>query len=30
MSGFNNFRCARILSSGIERMYMIAKGQMKV
>jgi len=29
MLGFKNFRCARILLSGIECMHMIAKGQMK-
>ncbi len=28
-NGFKNFRCARILLSGIELMHMIAKGQMK-
>jgi putative transposase len=27
--GFKNFRCARVLLSGIECMHMIAKGQMK-
>lgn len=30
MLGFKNFRCARILLSGIELMHMIAKGQMQV
>jgi hypothetical protein len=29
MLGFKDFRCARILLSGIELMHMIAKGQMK-
>ena len=29
MLGFKNFRCARILLSGIEVMHMIRKGQMK-
>jgi putative transposase len=29
MLGFKNFRCARILLSGIEVMHMITKGQMK-
>jgi putative transposase len=29
MLGFKNFRCARILLSGIEVMHMIAKGQME-
>ena len=29
MLGFKNFRCARILLSGIECMHMIAKGQIK-
>ena len=29
MLGFKNFRCARILLSGIELMHMISKGQMK-
>ena len=29
MLGFKNFRCARILLSGIELMHMIRKGQMK-
>jgi transposase-like protein len=29
MLGFNNFRCARILLSGIELMHMISKGQMQ-
>ena len=29
MLGFKNFRCARILLSGIELMHMIVKGQMK-
>ena len=29
MLGLKNFRCARILLSGIEVMHMIAKGQMK-
>jgi hypothetical protein len=29
MLGFKNFRCARILLSGIELAHMIAKGQMK-
>jgi hypothetical protein len=29
MLEFNDFRCARILLSGIELMHMIAKGQMK-
>jgi putative transposase len=29
MLGFKNFRCARILLSGIELMHMIAKGQME-
>lgn len=28
MLGFKDFRCARILLSGIELMHMIAKGQM--
>lgn len=28
MLGFKNFRCARILLSGIEVMHMIKKGQM--
>jgi transposase-like protein len=27
--GFKNFRCARIILSGIETMHMIRKGQMK-
>ena len=30
MMGFKNFRCARIIVSGIELMHMIRKGQMKV
>ncbi len=30
MLGFKNFRCARILLSGIELMHMIVKGQMQV
>ena len=29
MLGFKNFRCARIILSGIELMHMIAKGQME-
>ncbi|SAK81382.1 integrase catalytic region [Caballeronia catudaia] len=29
MLGFENFRCARILLSGIELMHMITKGQMQ-
>ena len=29
MLGFKDFRCARIILSGIEVMHMIAKGQMK-
>jgi transposase-like protein len=29
MLGFKNFRCARILLSGIEIMHMIAKGQLE-
>lgn len=29
MLGFKNFRCARILLSGIELMHMITKGQME-
>ena len=29
MLGFKNFRCARILLSGIELAHMMAKGQMK-
>jgi transposase-like protein len=29
MLGFKDFRCARILLSGIEPMHMIKKGQMK-
>lgn len=29
MMGFKNFRCARIILSGIEVMHMIRKGQMK-
>jgi len=29
MMGFKNFRCARIILSGIELMHMIRKGQMK-
>jgi transposase-like protein len=29
MMGFKNFRCARIILSGIETMHMIGKGQMK-
>jgi hypothetical protein len=29
MMGFKDFRCARILLSGIETMLMIRKGQMK-
>ena len=29
MLGFKDFRCARILLSGIELMHMISKGQMK-
>jgi hypothetical protein len=29
MLGFKDFRCARILLSGVELMHMIAKGQMK-
>ena len=29
MLGFKNFRCARIILSGIEVMHMIRKGQMK-
>src|ERR1700674_2934563 len=29
MMGFKNFRCARIILSGIETMHMIRKGQMK-
>jgi putative transposase len=29
MLGFKSFRCARIISGGIELMHMIAKGQMK-
>ena len=27
--GFKNFRCARIILSGIETMHMIGKGQMQ-
>ena len=30
MMGFKDFRCARIILSGIETMHMIRKGQMKV
>ncbi|MGF6473057.1 transposase-like protein [Paraburkholderia youngii] len=30
MMGFKDFRCARIILSGIEVMHMIRKGQMKV
>jgi putative transposase len=30
MLGFKNFRCARIILSGIEVMHMIRKGQMQV
>jgi transposase-like protein len=29
MMGFKDFRCARIILSGIEVMHMIRKGQMK-
>jgi len=29
MLGFKDFRCARIILSGIETMHMISKGQMK-
>jgi putative transposase len=29
MPGFKDFRCARIILSGIEVMHMIRKGQMK-
>jgi len=29
MLGFKDFRCARIILSGIEVMHMIRKGQMK-
>jgi putative transposase len=29
MMGFENFRCARIILSGIETIHMIRKGQMK-
>jgi putative transposase len=29
MMGFKDFRCARIVVSGIETMHMISKGQMK-
>ena len=29
MMGFKDFRCARIILSGIETMHMISKGQMK-
>ncbi|SIT52185.1 transposase (fragment) [Paraburkholderia piptadeniae] len=29
MTGFNDFRCARIILSGIELVHMIRKGQMK-
>ncbi|MGF6723351.1 transposase-like protein [Paraburkholderia sp. GAS41] len=29
MMGFKDFRCARIILSGIETMHMIRKGQMK-
>ncbi|MGF6962522.1 transposase-like protein [Paraburkholderia youngii] len=29
MMGFKNFRCARIILSGIDVMHMIRKGQMK-
>jgi transposase-like protein len=29
MLGFKDYRCARILLSGIELMHMIRKGQMK-
>jgi transposase-like protein len=29
MLGFKNFRCARVLLSGIELMHMIVKGQME-
>ncbi len=29
MMGFKDFRCARIILSGIEIMHMIRKGQMK-
>jgi hypothetical protein len=29
MLGFKNFRCARILLSGIELIHLIAKGQME-
>ncbi|MGF6870929.1 transposase-like protein [Paraburkholderia sp. MM5477-R1] len=29
MMGFKNFRCARIILSGIEVMHMIRKGQMQ-
>ncbi|MBR7964630.1 IS6 family transposase, partial [Burkholderia vietnamiensis] len=30
MLGFKDFRCARIILSGIEIMHMIRKGQMRV
>ena len=30
MQGFKDFRCARIILSGIEVMHMIRKGQMQV
>jgi transposase-like protein len=30
MMGFKNFRCARIILSGIETMHMISKDQMEV
>ena len=30
MMGFKDFRCARIILSGIETMHMISKGQMEV
>ena len=29
MLGLNDFRCARVILSGIEIMHMISKGQMK-
>jgi transposase-like protein len=29
MTGFKDFRCARIILSGIETMHMIRKGQME-
>jgi putative transposase len=29
MLGFKDFRCARVILSGIEMMHMISKGQMK-